>query len=201
MKKVTFGTYFREDSNQAEIKKVTSVLEDNMELHDMTDVHQYYLYADFDVQKLNGISIQGQYLGVREKEIFHPDHKLLKTCNNFLLKNFEILFWEMKTSSYKRFREWSEIPKTQKTLGLMNIFYNNDSAQAICDNHWYITFSIILQSSSFKSISNKLFNKPKNVEYDFFFDVKNFVPDPTHKSESFNNPILDFKLVKRPPLY
>ena len=48
MKKITIGTSFAEDSNQAEITKVLSrELKKKDKLWDMTSVHQYYMYEDF----------------------------------------------------------------------------------------------------------------------------------------------------------
>lgn len=91
MKKITIGTCFKEDSNQAEITKVQSrELEKNDELWDMTAVHQNYMYEDFDTRKLNYIRITGKGLRVREKEIFDPNHKLLKSTDNIRMENFMI---------------------------------------------------------------------------------------------------------------
>ena len=104
MKKITIGTSFAEDSNQAEITKVLSrELKKKDNLWDMTAVHQYYMYEDFDTRKLNYIRITGKYLRVREKEIYDSNHKLLKSTDNIKLKNFMIWIWEMKTPSYKKF--------------------------------------------------------------------------------------------------
>lgn len=201
MKKITIGTSFAEDSNQAEITKVLSrELKKNDELWDMTAVHQYYMYEDFDTRKLNYIRITGKYLRVREKEIYDPNHKLLRSTDNIRLENFMIWIWEMKTPSYKKFREWSEIPDTQKTLGVMDINYDDIIHEQDFSDHIYIDFSVILQPTQFKSISKKLLNKKEDVEYDFYFDIENTVEDKP-KKRVYCNPILDFRLDKRPALY
>ena len=58
-KKITIRTSFAEDSNQADITKVlSSELEENHNLWDMTAVHQYYMYEDFDTRKLNTLELQ-----------------------------------------------------------------------------------------------------------------------------------------------
>ena len=204
MKKITVGTFFLEDQNRAEITKVLSrKLEKNDNLWDITNVHQYYMYEDFDTKKLNYIRITGKDLRVWEEEkIYDPNHKLLKSTDNITLQNFMIWIWEMKTPAYKRFREWSEIPDTQKTLGLMDISYGNIVHDQTYSDEFFIDFSIILQPPQFKSISKKLFNKEDDEEYDFFFDVENTVEDePKNRSGIYSNPILDFRLVKRPALY
>ena len=201
MKKITIGTSFTEDSNQAEITKVLSrELEKSHNLWDMTAVHQYYMYEDFDTRKLNYIRITGKYLRVREKEIYDPNHKLLRSTDNIRLENFMIWIWEMKTPSYKKFREWSEIPDTQKTLGVMDINYDDIIHEQDFSDHIYIDFSVILQPTQFKSISKKLLNKKEDVEYDFYFDIENTVGDKP-KKRVYCNPILDFRLDKRPALY
>ena len=201
MKKITIGTSFAEDSNQAEITKVLSrELKKKDNLWDMTAVHQYYMYEDFDTRKLNYIRITGKYLRVREKEIYDSNHKLLKSTDNIKLKNFMIWIWEMKTPSYKKFREWSEIPDTQKTLGVMDINYDDIIHEQDFSDQFYIDFSVILQPTQFKSISKKLLNKKEDVEYDFYFDIENTVEDKP-KKQIYCNPILDFRLAKRPSLY
>jgi hypothetical protein len=201
MKKITIGTSFKEDTNQAEITKVLSrELEKNDELWDITAVHQYYMYEDFDTRKLNYIRITGKYLRVREKEIYDPNHKLLRSTDNIRLENFMIWIWEMKTPFYKRFREWSEIPEAQKTLGVMDISYDDIVHDQQYSDQFYIDFSVILQPTQFKSISKKLLNKKDDEEYDFFFDIENTAGD-NPKKQHYCNPILDFRLVKRPALY
>ena len=40
----------------------------------------------------------------------------------------------------------------------------------------------------------------EDVEYDFYFDIENTVEDKP-KKQSYCNPILDFRLAKRPSLY
>ena len=201
MKKITIGTSFAEDSNQAEITKVLSrELEKNDELWDMTNVHQYYEYEDFNTRKLNYIRITGKYLRVREKEIFDPNHKLLKSTDNIRMENFMIWIWEMKTPSYKRFREWSGIPEAQKTLGVMDISYEDIVYDQTYSDQFYIDFSVIIKPTQFKSISKKLLNKKDDEEYDFFFDIENTAGD-NPKKQHYCNPILDFTLVKRPALY
>ena len=201
MKKITIGTSFKEDTNQAEITKVQSrELEKNDELWDMTAVHQYYMYEDFDTRKLNYIRITGKGLRVREKEIFDPNHKLLKSTDNIRMENFMIWIWEMKTPSYKRFREWSGIPEAQKTLGVMDISYEDIVYDQTYSDQFYIDFSVIIKPAQFKSISKKLLNKKDDEEYDFFFDIENTVEDKP-KNGVYCNPILDFILVKRPALY
>lgn len=200
MKKITIGTSFAEDSNQAEITKVLSrELEKNDELWDMTNVHQYYEYEDFNTRKLNYIRITGKYLRVREKEIFDLNHKLLKSIDNIRMENFMIWIWEMKTPSYKRFREWSGIPEAQKTLGVMDISYEDIVYDQKYSDQFYIDFSVIIKPTQFKSISKKLLNKKENVEYDFYFDIENTVENRP-KKRVYCNPILDFRLVKRPAL-
>ena len=57
----------------------------------------------------------------------------------------------------------------------------------------------MLQPSEFKSISNKLLNKKEDVEYDFFFNVKNSIDDPP-RDRAYNNEILELKIIKRPGL-
>ena len=106
----------------------------------------------------------------------------------------------MKTPSYKRFREWSEIPKAQKTLGVMDISYDDIVHDQQYSDQFYIHFSVILQPSQFKSISKKLLNKKDDEEYDFFFDIENTAGD-NPKKQHYCNPILDFRLAKRPALY
>jgi len=201
MKKITIGTSFAEDTNQAEITKVLSrELEKNDNLWDMTNVHQYYMYEDFDTRKLNYIRITGKYLRVREKEIFDPNHKLLKSTDNIRMENFMIWIWEMKTPSYKRFREWSGIPEAQKTLGVMDISYDDIVYDQTYSDQFYIDFSVIIKPTQFKSISKKLLNKKDDEEYDFFFDIENTAGD-NPKKQHYCNPILDFRLAKRPALY
>ena len=204
---ITFGTSFREDSNQANISKVlTREVNEKFPLN-LTGVHAYYLYEEYPSPKLNFIRITGKYLRVREvamdsddlKEIFHYDHKFLKTIDNFSLENFAIWLWEMKTPSYKKFRQWSEIPDSQKTLGIMEITYDKVKSKEYNNDQTYINFEVMLQPSEFKSISNKLLNKKENVEYDFFFNVKNNIDDPP-KEQIYTNEILEFKIVKRPGL-
>jgi len=200
-KKITIGTSFAEDSNQADITKVlSSELEKNHNLWDMTAVHQYYMYEDFDTRKLNYIRIKGKYLRVREKEIFDPNHKILRSDDNIRMENFMIWIWEMKTPFYKRFREWSEIPEDQKTLGVMDIIYDDIIYDQKYSDQFYIDFSVIIKPTQFKSISKKLLNKKDDEEYDFFFDIDNSVENKP-KKQIYCTPILDFRLVKRPALY
>ena len=200
-KKITIGTSFAEDSNQADITKVlSSELEENHNLWDMTAVHQYYMYEDFDTRKLNYIRIKGKYLRVREKETFDPNHKLLRSDDNIRMENFMIWIWEMKTPFYKRFREWSEIPEDQKTLGVMDIIYDDIIYDQKYSDQFYIDFSVIIKPTQFKSISKKLLNKKDDEEYDFFFDIDNSVENKP-KKQIYCTPILDFRLVKRPALY
>ena len=200
-KKITIGTSFAEDSNQADITKVlSSELEENHNLWDMTAVHQYYMYEDFDTRKLNYIRIKGKYLRVREKEIFDPNHKILRSDDNIRMENFMIWIWEMKTPFYKRFREWSEIPEDQKTLGVMDIIYDDIIYDQKYSDQFYIDFSVIIKPTQFKSISKKLLNKKDDEEYDFFFDIDNSVENKP-KKQIYCTPILDFRLVKRPALY
>ena len=200
-KKITIGTSFAEDSNQADITKVlSSELEENHNLWDMTAVHQYYMYEDFDTRKLNYIRIKGKYLRVREKETFDPNHKLLRSDDNIRMENFMIWIWEMKTPFYKRFREWSEIPEDQKTLGVMDIVCDDIIYDQKYSDQFYIDFSVIIKPTQFKSISKKLLNKKDDEEYDFFFDIDNSVENKP-KKQIYCTPILDFRLVKRPALY
>ena len=200
-KKITIGTSFAEDSNQADITKVlSSELEKNHKLWDMTAVHQYYMYEDFDTRKLNYIRIKGKYLRVREKETFDPNHKLLRSDDNIRMENFMIWIWEMKTPFYKRFREWSEIPEDQKTLGVMDIVCDDIIYDQKYSDQFYIDFSVIIKPTQFKSISKKLLNKKDDEEYDFFFDIDNSVENKP-KKQIYCTPILDFRLVKRPALY
>ena len=200
-KKITIGTSFAEDSNQADITKVlSSELEKNHNLWDMTAVHQYYMYEDFDTRKLNYIRIKGKYLRVREKETFDPNHKLLRSDDNIRMENFMIWIWEMKTPFYKRFREWSEIPEDQKTLGVMDIVCDDIIYDQKYSDQFYIDFSVIIKPTQFKSISKKLLNKKDDEEYDFFFDIDNSVENKP-KKQLYCTPILDFRLVKRPALY
>ena len=200
-KKITIGTSFAEDSNQADITKVlSSELEKNHNLWDMTAVHQYYMYEDFDTRKLNYIRIKGKYLRVREKETFDPNHKLLRSDDNIRMENFMIWIWEMKTPFYKRFREWSGIPEDQKTLGVMDIIYDDIIYDQKYSDQFYIDFSVIIKPTQFKSISKKLLNKKDDEEYDFFFDIDNSVENKP-KKQIYCTPILDFRLVKRPALY
>ena len=200
-KKITIGTSFAEDSNQADITKVlSSELEKNHKLWDMTAVHQYYMYEDFDTRKLNYIRIKGKYLRVREKETFDPNHKLLRSDDNIRMENFMIWIWEMKTPFYKRFREWSGIPEDQKTLGVMDIIYDDIIYDQKYSDQFYIDFSVIIKPTQFKSISKKLLNKKDDEEYDFFFDIDNSVENKP-KKQLYCTPILDFRLVKRPALY
>jgi len=200
-KKITIGTSFAEDSNQADITKVlSSELEKNHKLWDMTAVHQYYMYEDFDTRKLNYIRIKGKYLRVREKETFDPNHKLLRSDDNIRMENFMIWIWEMKTPFYKRFREWSGIPEDQKTLGVMDIIYDDIIYDQKYSDQFYIDFSVIIKPTQFKSISKKLLNKKDDEEYDFFFDIDNSVENKP-KKQIYCTPILDFRLVKRPALY
>ena len=200
-KKITIGTSFAEDSNQADITKVlSSELEKNHNLWNMTAVHQYYMYEDFDTRKLNYIRIKGKYLRVREKEIFDPNHKILRSDDNIRMENFMIWIWEMKTPFYKRFREWSGIPEDQKTLGVMDIIYDDIIYDQKYSDQFYIDFSVIIKPTQFKSISKKLLNKKDDEEYDFFFDIDNSVENKP-KKQIYCTPILDFRLVKRPALY
>jgi hypothetical protein len=200
-KKITIGTSFAEDSNQADITKVlSSELEKNHNLWDMTAVHQYYMYEDFDTRKLNYIRIKGKYLRVREKETFDPNHKILRSDDNIRMENFMIWIWEMKTPFYKRFREWSEIPEDQKTLGVMDIICDDIIYDQKYSDQFYIDFSVIIKPTQFKSISKKLLNKKDDEEYDFFFDIDNSVENKP-KKQLYCTPILDFRLVKRPALY
>ena len=200
-KKITIGTSFAEDSNQADITKVlSSELEKNHKLWDMTAVHQYYMYEDFDTRKLNYIRIKGKYLRVREKETFDPNHKLLRSDDNIRMENFMIWIWEMKTPFYKRFREWSGIPEDQKTLGVMDIVCDDIIYDQKYSDQFYIDFSVIIKPTQFKSISKKLLNKKDDEEYDFFFDIDNSVENKP-KKQIYCTPILDFRLVKRPALY
>ena len=200
-KKITIGTSFAEDSNQADITKVlSSELEKNHKLWDMTAVHQYYMYEDFDTRKLNYIRIKGKYLRVREKETFDPNHKLLRSDDNIRMENFMIWIWEMKTPFYKRFREWSGIPEDQKTLGVMDIIYDDIIYDQKYSDQFYIDFSVIIKPTQFKSISKKLLIKKDDEEYDFFFDIDNSVENKP-KKQVYCTPILDFRLVKRPALY
>ena len=200
-KKITIGTSFAEDSNQADITKVlSSELEKNHKLWDMTAVHQYYMYEDFDTRKLNYIRIKGKYLRVREKEIFDPNHKILRSDDNIRMENFMIWIWEMKTPFYKRFREWSGIPEAQKTLGVIDINYDDIIYDQKYSDQFYIDFSVIIKPTQFKSISKKLLNKKDDEEYDFFFDIDNSVENKP-KKQIYCTPILDFRLVKRPALY
>jgi len=200
-KKITIGTSFAEDSNQADITKVlSSELEKNHNLWDMTAVHQYYMYEDFDTRKLNYIKITGKYLEVCEKETFDPNHKLLRSDDNIRMENFMIWIWEMKTPFYKRFREWSGIPEAQKTLGVMDIIYDDIIYDQTYSDQFYIDFSVIIKPTQFKSISKKLLNKKDDEEYDFFFDIDYSVKNKP-KKQTYTTPILDFRLVKRPALY
>jgi hypothetical protein len=200
-KKITIGTSFAEDSNQADITKVlSSELEKNHNLWDMTAVHQYYMYEDFDTRKLNYIRIKGKYLRVREKETFDPNHKILRSDDNIRMENFMIWIWEMKTPFYKRFREWSGIPEDQKTLGVMDIVCDDIIYDQKYSDQFYIDFSVIIKPTQFKSISKKLLNKKDDEEYDFFFDIDNSVENKP-KKQLYCTPILDFRLVKRPALY
>ena len=200
-KKITIGTSFAEDSNQADITKVlSSELEKNHNLWDMTAVHQYYMYEDFDTRKLNYIRIKGKYLRVREKETFDPNHKLLRSDDNIRMENFMIWIWEMKTPFYKRFREWSGIPEDQKTLGVMDIVCDDIIYDQKYSDQFYIDFSVIIKPTQFKSISKKLLNKKDDEEYDFFFDIDNSVENKP-KKQIYCTTILDFRLVKRPALY
>ena len=199
---ITFATHFLEDSNQAEISKILTIELDkkNPDPINLTAVHQNYLYEDYQTSKLNFIRITGKYLRVREAEVFHFDHKLLKTLDNLRLENFMIWLYEMKTPSYNKFKEWSEILETD-TLGVMDVSYDKGNSQKYYDDQIYVDFSIILKPTEFKNISNKLLNKKNDVEYDFYFDVENLVDDPPKKNMSYTNPILDFKMVKRKSLY
>ena len=164
-KKIIIGTSFAEDSNQADITKVlSSELEENHNLWDMTAVHQYYMYEDFDTRKLNYIRITGKYLRVCEKETFDPNHKLLRSADNIRMENFMIWIWEMKTPFYKRFREWSGIPEAQKTLGVMDINYDDIIYDQKYSDQFYIDFSVIIKPTQFKSISKKLLNKKDDEE-------------------------------------
>jgi len=202
MKKITIGTSFAEDTNRAEISEVlTEELNNNNSSMNMTYVHQYYEYDDdLNTKKLNYIRITGKYLRVREKEIFDPNHKLLKSTDNIRMENFMIWIWEMKTPSYKRFREWSGIPEAQKTLGVMDISYDDIVYDQTYSDQFYIDFSVIIKPTQFKSISKKLLNKKDDEEYDFFFDIENTAGD-NPKKQHYCNPILDFRLAKRPALY
>lgn len=199
---ITFRTYFSEDSNQANISKIlTRELDfNNPDPVNLTGVHQSYLYEDYSMSKLNFIKIRGVGLGVREKEVFNLGNNLLKTLDNFTLENFTIWLWEMKTSSYKKFRKWSEIPDSQNTLGIMHIIYDNVKTKEYNDDQNYIDFEVILKPSAFKSISNKLLNKKEDVEYDFFFKVESIIDDPPEE-KSYSNSILDFEIIKRPASY
>jgi len=204
---ITFGTSFTEDSNQANISKVLTGEVDEKFPLSLTRVHSYYLYEEYPCPKLNFIKITGKYLRVREvamdsddlKETFHYDHKFLKTIDNFSLENFTILLWEMKTPLYKKFRDWSEIPDSQKTLGIMEISYHKVKSMEYNNDQNHVYFEVMLQPSEFKSISNKLLNKKEDVEYDFFFNVKNSIDDPP-KDRAYNNEILELKIIKRPGL-
>ena len=158
------------------------------------------MYEDFDTRKLNYIKITGKYLRVCEKETFDPNHKLLRSDDNIRMENFMIWIWEMKTPFYKRFREWSGIPEDQKTLGVMNIIYDDIIYDQTYSDQFYIDFSVIIKPTQFKSISKKLLNKKDDEEYDFFFDIDNSVENKP-KKQIYCTPILDFRLVKRPALY
>mgnify|MGYP000325637838 CR=1 FL=1 len=101
-----------------------------------------------------------------------------------------IWLYEMKTPSYNKFKEWSEILETD-TLGVMNVSYDEGNSQKYYDDQFYVDFNVILKPADFKNISNKLLNKKNDVEYDFYFDVEIFLCF-VHYKDSYYHEICNY---------